>query len=174
MDLLRVVKRRNFPFAFREDATNEDIVSAMQGKLCHTVFLERGREHNYPAIVYSDPAISMPYESDSESESQESKDQSQEEMDHNGINKNAAPARGKSLITKWVKTESGAIEQAPLKAAIRKNVLKSSSFAVKSSKQSKLILPVKKVKTQKAKSVPKLNQWRIRANNRAIAYVWPD
>ena len=40
--------------AFREDATNEDIVSVMQGKLAHTVFLKRTKPCDYPVIVYKD------------------------------------------------------------------------------------------------------------------------
>ena len=55
--MLKVLKRRNYPLAFREDATNEDIVNVMQGKLAHTVFLARTQTHEYPKVVYKDREV---------------------------------------------------------------------------------------------------------------------
>lgn len=53
IELLQVLKRRNFPLAFRDDATNEDIVQVMQGKLANSVVLPRDMEHFYPRLVFS-------------------------------------------------------------------------------------------------------------------------
>ena len=41
MELLKVLKRRSCPLTFRDDATNEDIVHVMEGKLARTVLLRR-------------------------------------------------------------------------------------------------------------------------------------
>ena len=66
LELLRVLKRRNYPLAFREDASNEDILSVMQGKLRHIVLLERGKEHLYPYLVHKEKVIYAEYNSESE------------------------------------------------------------------------------------------------------------
>ena len=39
LELLKVLKRRSYPLAFKDDATNEDIVHVMEGKLARPVFL---------------------------------------------------------------------------------------------------------------------------------------
>ena len=41
MELLKVLKRRSYPLPFKDDATNEDIVHVMEGKLARTVLLRR-------------------------------------------------------------------------------------------------------------------------------------
>jgi len=57
LELLKVLKRRNYPLAFREDAANEDIISVMQGKLANTVVLPRVKNHTYPLLVFKDKEI---------------------------------------------------------------------------------------------------------------------
>ena len=51
--MLQILKKRKFPLAFREDATNEDILHVMLGKLANTIFLSNNKEHNYPLVVFS-------------------------------------------------------------------------------------------------------------------------
>lgn len=57
LEFLKVLKRRNYPLAFREDAANEDIISVMQGKLANTVVLPRVKSHNYPLLIFKDKEI---------------------------------------------------------------------------------------------------------------------
>ena len=58
LDLLKVLKRRSYPLAFKDDATNEDIVHAMSGQLAQTVFLRRDRTtHRYPAVRFEPEII---------------------------------------------------------------------------------------------------------------------
>ena len=45
--------------AFKDDATNEDIVHVMSGKLAHTVFLKREKKHSYPSLIFSAQGISV-------------------------------------------------------------------------------------------------------------------
>jgi len=100
-----VLKRRNYPLAFKEDATNEDIVGVMQGKLGHTVFLEGGgREHQHPVVVYKEKTIFVKKENELETclevPAAEVRSERRGKSD-------STP--GKSLITRWVKTDSGAV-----------------------------------------------------------------
>jgi hypothetical protein len=59
MELLKVLKRRNYPLAFKDDATNDDIVHVISGKLAQAVFLRRDKEHSYPSLVFSPRDISV-------------------------------------------------------------------------------------------------------------------
>ena len=112
-----MLKRRHYPLAFKEDAANEDIVSAMQGKLCHAVFLERNREHSHPCVVYDQKTIFDPIaSSDEESEASVAADMSIDSQEQSKEKSSAKKSRqaslvkSKSLITKWIKTDSGEIQ----------------------------------------------------------------
>lgn len=129
LELLRVLKRRNYPLAFREDASNEDILSVMQGKLCHTVLLERNKEHLYPHLVYKEKVIHASHNSESEEE----EDDEVVPVEELTIKKVKAE---KNLITKWIKSaETGAIVVEPMLDKVKKNSpLQTSSFAAVKSK----------------------------------------
>lgn len=107
MELLKVLKRRNYPLAFRENATNEDIVHAMSGKLAQTVFLRRETQHNYPSLVFSHKTIHTETDGNDDDEMEVCP---QEHLVEEAKEPSKAKGRGKkaqaapeSLITRWIK-----------------------------------------------------------------------
>ena len=152
MDLLKVLKRRNYPLAFKDDATNEDIVHVMSGKLAQTVFLRREKQHSYPSLVFSPREISVLQEIKSAVSASVSLS-SQDDTDQvKTRKKNVASDK----ITKWIK-DPGATTQ-------HDNPLKQTSFETKPKTQQL------KLSTAKNGNGVYLNNWKLLEGVKVEAY----
>ena len=85
--------------AFKDDATNEDIVNVMSGKLAQTIFLQRNKEHSYPSLILSAHCISIVEEITSLVSASSSVSSSQD----NSVGVKTRKRSAESIkITKWI------------------------------------------------------------------------